>query len=57
MIGGKRVLMRGYGNVDNDCTFARCDLGAHVLIAVLTLLCPEWTSSYQYMSLVVVVLS
>ena len=34
MIGGKRVLMRGYGNVGNDCTFARCDLGARVLIAV-----------------------
>ena len=34
MIGGKRVWMRGCGNVGNDCTCARCDLGARVLIAV-----------------------
>ena len=34
MIVGKRLLMRGYGNVCNGCTFALCRPGARVFIAV-----------------------
>ena len=40
MIGGNRVLLRGYGNVGNGCIFTRCDPGARVVLMILVVVHP-----------------
>ena len=47
MIGGKRVLLRGYGNVGNGCIFTRCDPGARVVLMSLSICSPVEFIAYD----------
>ena len=48
MIGGKRVLLRGYGNVGNGCVFTRCDLGARVVLMSLVVVMLSMCSPVEF---------
>ena len=48
MIGGKRVLLRGYGNVGNGCIFTRCDPGARVVLMSLVVVILSMCSPVEF---------
>merc|ERR1711871_105803 len=39
MIGGKRALIAGYGDVDKGCAFAMCGCGARVIVTEIDPIC------------------
>ena len=48
MIGVKRVLLRGYGNVGNGCIFTRCDPGARVVLMSLVVVMLSMCSPVEF---------